>query len=62
MMVNYAVNVLGISTERNSTITPLSGGEAQRAEGVIEKNTCVFNDLDNETEELKTYMTLACQL
>jgi hypothetical protein len=48
MMVNYAVNVLGITIERDS---------------IYERGECnAFSDLSEETEELKDYITLACQL
>jgi predicted outer membrane repeat protein len=115
MVVNYAVNVLGISPEmgitppslrdtspavlregkiRNLSITqedkesennetPIflsrstagvaEGGGAINAEGVIDTNkipptplyergNCTFSDIANQTQELQTYITQACQL
>jgi hypothetical protein len=101
MVVNYAVNVLGISPEmgitppslrdtspdREEKIRNLSTMQADTNEnknedennelplflsrstagvaeggGAIAQEDCTFSDTSNETEELQTYIILACQL
>jgi hypothetical protein len=99
MVVNYAVNVLGISPEmgitplpslrsslspdreikiRNLSIMQEDKNEDENNElplfssrstagvaeggGAIAENCNTFSDIANQTKELQTYITLACQL
>jgi hypothetical protein len=54
MIVNYAVNALGIipPSLRDTSLAVLQEG----------KNTCIFSDISDETAELQQYIILACQL